>query len=96
MRKFDKRVRATIRVMAAVIATIFLIFIVVEAQDAKSIAERAGEVMTTVSQTMTFSDKVSQTSGSHKVVEARPTTNTPYSVPTTTTLGTIINTRRWI
>lgn len=90
MRKFDKRVHATIRTIAAVIATICFIFIVAEAQDAKSIAYRAGEVMTTVSQTMTFSDKVSQTNGSHKVVEARPTTNKPYSVPTTT-LGTTIS-----
>lgn len=84
MRKFDKYGRYLLRSLIAVIAIISIIFLAVDAQNAKSVAEQAGEVVTTTSQTMTFNDKVSQTSNSHKVVEARPTTITIRSNTETT------------
>lgn len=76
MRKFDKYGFDSLKWLIIVITAILIFCLAIESQNAKSIAGEAGEVMTTIEQTMTSNNKVSQVKSSHKIVEAKPTIKT--------------------
>lgn len=71
--RFDKRGYRIAKFLLTFIVLIGITFFAMCLQDAKSVAEQAGEVTSTTGKTMT-TIKVSQTSKARKVVEAKPAT----------------------
>lgn len=87
MRKFDNYGFDLLKWLITVITTIIIFCLAIESQNAKSVAEQARKVMTTIGQTMTSNDKVSQTKSSHKIVEAKPTIKTTRNNTTSKTIA---------